>query len=186
MDSLLFIRHAETDLAGRFCGHSDPPVNKRGHRQIRDLLRKLEGKSIDAIYTSDLSRAQTTADAIAEVHGNSPVVISGLREISFGEWEGLSWDEIEFRDADYARRWSKAFPELPAPGGELFAMFQSRVLAEVKKLLSMPKQGCAAVVTHRGVMCVVLCSLCGLDEEQAWAQTKAYCSFFQYPQAGGL
>jgi broad specificity phosphatase PhoE len=40
MDSLLFIRHAETDLAGRFCGHSDPPVNKRGHRQIKELLRK--------------------------------------------------------------------------------------------------------------------------------------------------
>jgi broad specificity phosphatase PhoE len=186
MDSLLFIRHAETDLAGRFCGHSDPPVNKRGQRQIKDLLRKLEGKSIDAIYTSDLSRAQTTADAIAEVHGASLIVIPGLREISFGDWEGLTWSEIEFRDADYARRWSKAFPGLPAPGGELFAMFQSRVLTEVEKLFSNPKQGCAAVVTHRGVMCVVLRSLCGLDEEQAWAQTKAYCSLFRYPQGGGL
>jgi broad specificity phosphatase PhoE len=118
------------------------------------------------------------------VYESSTIAIPELREISFGEWEGLSWDEIEFRDAGYARKWSKAFPELPAPGGELFEVFQSRVLTEVKRLLSTPRQGCAAVVTHRGVMCVVLRSLCGFDEEQAWAQTKAYCGFFRYPQGG--
>jgi broad specificity phosphatase PhoE len=178
--TLLFIRHAETDLAGRFCGHSDPLVNERGHRQIEELIETLKTESIDAIYSSDLSRAMTTADAIGKVFGLSPIKVPELREISFGEWEGLSWQEIESRDQVYARRWSEAYPNLPAPGGEAFEAFQSRVLSKVKHLLAIRSQRCAAVVTHAGVMRVVLRSLCGLEEQEAWERTKAYCGIFRY------
>jgi len=90
-NTLLFIRHAETEMAGRFCGHSDPPVNGRGHRQIEALLDVLRDESIDAIYTSDLERSLTTAKAIAERFQLSTIAVPGLREIYFGDWEGLSW-----------------------------------------------------------------------------------------------
>jgi alpha-ribazole phosphatase/probable phosphoglycerate mutase len=185
MDTLLFIRHAETDLAGRFCGQSDPPINKRGHRQIAELLSSLEGESFDAIYTSDLSRAFTTAAMIGQAFSLSPIAVPGLREISFGEWEGLSWEEIESRDRDSAGAWSQAYPYLPAPGGERFEAFQSRVLTEVNLLLTSSSPGSVAVVTHGGVMRVILRSLCGLDEKEAWERTKAYCGFFRY-QSGRL
>jgi broad specificity phosphatase PhoE len=189
IETLLFIRHAETDFAGRFCGHSDPPVNQRGLRQIEELIEALKiesvgAGSIDAIYTSDLSRTLATADAIGRLFGLSPIKVPGLREIGFGEWEGLSWAEIESRDPVYARQWSEAYPNLPAPGGEGFEAFQSRVLSEVNRLLAMSHR-CAAVVTHAGVMRVVLRSLCGLEEQEAWERTKAYCSVCRY-QAGGL
>jgi broad specificity phosphatase PhoE len=180
MDTLLFIRHAETDLAGRFCGHLDPPVNQRGLRQIEELLVTLRTESIDAIYASDLSRSITTAEAIGGIFRLRPVKVPGLREMDFGEWEGLSWPEIESRDRDYAHRWSEAYPELPAPGGEAFATFQSRVLTAVDCVLAAGAQRCAALVTHAGVMRVVLRSLCGLDEQEAWERTKAYCGFFRY------
>ena len=186
MSTLIFIRHAETDMAGRFCGHSDPPVNERGHGQIKELLKALDNESIDAVYASDLSRTLTTANAIAEVFQLSPVAVPGFREIDFGDWEGLTWKEIESRDAVYAQRWSSAFPELPAPGGEPFEAFQSRVLTEVKKLLAMPEQRCAAVITHGGVMRVVLRTFCGLDEKEAWERTKTYCGLFRYTQGGNL
>lgn len=182
MSTLLFIRHAETDLTGRFCGHSDPPVNDRGHRQIEGLLSTLENESVDAIYTSDLTRALTTADALAQAFQLSPITVPGLREINFGEWEGLSWQEIESRDAVYARRWSEIFPHLPAPGGESFEAFQSRVMTEVERLLSFQDRECIAIVTHGGVLRVVLRALCGLGEEAAWKNTKAYCGFFRYRQ----
>jgi broad specificity phosphatase PhoE len=184
MDSLLFVRHAETDLAGRFCGHSDPPVNERGYRQIEELLRSLEGESIDAVYTSDLSRARITADAVARAFGLSQVALPALREIHFGNWEGLSWEQIESRDAAYARQWSAAYPELPAPAGESFEAFRTRVLTEVERLLATANQEHAVVVTHGGVMRVVLRALCSLDEQQAWDRTKNYCSFFCYRQRG--
>jgi broad specificity phosphatase PhoE len=185
MDTLLFIRHAETDLAGRFCGRSNPPVNERGFRQIEELLGTLRGEPIDAVYASDLSRSLTTADAIGRVFGLSPVALPSLREIDFGEWEGLSWVEIESRDRTYARRWSEAYPDLPTPGGEAFEAFQARVLNQVKHFFAAASHKCAAVVTHAGVMRVVLRSLCGIDERDAWERTKAYCGFFHY-QPGRL
>lgn len=184
MESLLFIRHAETDLAGRFCGQSNPLVNERGFRQIEELLETLRAESIDAVYSSDLSRSVTTADAIGRTFGVSPITVPGLREINFGEWEGLSWAQIENRDLAYARRWSEAYPNLPAPGGEPFEAFQSRVLAEIDRLLVISSLKCAAVVTHAGVLRVVLRSRCGFDEQEAWEQTKAYCGIFRY-QPGG-
>lgn len=180
MDTLLFIRHAETDLAGRFCGYSNPPVNERGFHQIEELLKSLRNEPIDAVYASDLSRSLTTADAIGKLFGLASIAVPELREIDFGEWEGLSWQEIKSHDRAYARQWSEAYPNLPAPGGEAFEAFQSRVLTQVKHLLAAASQKCAAVVTHAGVMRVVLRSLCGLDEQDAWERTKMYCAFFRY------
>jgi broad specificity phosphatase PhoE len=176
--TLLFIRHAETNLAGRFCGHADPPLNERGLAQIEQLLPKLRTEPIQAVYCSDLTRAASTAQAIADAFGLSPVLLPGIREICFGEWETMNWAEIESRDADYAREWSEKFPLLPAPGGETTAAFEGRVFAEVDRLVREP--GCAAVVTHAGVMRVILRRLCGADDQQAWEQTRAYCSIVRY------
>jgi broad specificity phosphatase PhoE len=148
--------------------------------QIEKLLKRLEGERIDAIYSSDLSRSMTTAEALGRAFGRPPIVVAGLREIGFGQWEGLTWAEIESRDQEYARRWLEAFPDLAAPDGETFEAFRSRVLNEVQKLLDTSFQGCAAVVTHAGVMRLVLCSLCSLDEHAAAELTKGYCGSFRY------
>ena len=110
----------------------------------------------------------------------APTIVPELREIDFGEWEGLSWAEIESRDGAYARRWLEAWRNLPAPGGEPFAAFQSRVLTQENHLLAVTSQKCTAVVTHAGVMRVVLTSLCGLDEQEIRERIKAYCGFFRY------
>jgi alpha-ribazole phosphatase/probable phosphoglycerate mutase len=185
MSALLFIRHAETDMAGTFCGHSNPPINARGHQQIHVLLKTLHAEPIDAVCTSDLQRAATTADALAKAFACPSSTTSALREINFGEWEGLTWPEIETKDAAYAREWSNAYPNLPAPGGESFDAFQARVLAEVHHLLTLNGGGCFAVVTHGGVIRVVLRALCGLDEREAWEQTKSYCGFFRYKDGTG-
>jgi broad specificity phosphatase PhoE len=163
----------------------DPPVNERGLLQIEELIERLrsessEAGSIDVIYTSDLARAVTTADAVGRLFGLSPIKVVELREIGFGEWEGLSWTEIEARDPVYARRWSEAYPELPARDGEIFEAFQARVLSQVKPLLASASHRCAAVVTHAGVMRVVLRSLCGMGEQEAWERTDAYCTIFRY------
>lgn len=65
MSEIFFIRHAETDMAGTFCGHSNPKLNAYGRTQISELLRAFPMKNIGEIYTSDLLRAQETAQAIA-------------------------------------------------------------------------------------------------------------------------
>jgi len=183
MEGLLFIRHAETDLAGTFCGHSDPPLNARGRIQVRELIARFPGDHFDAIYSSDLRRAADTATSLAQAFAVPCTKTSELREIYFGDWEAMTWAEIERRDADYARRWTESFPNLAAPNGEIYAAFESRVLQEIDRLLDLAADQRIAVVTHGGVMRVVLRHLLGHTEEQAWELTKPYCSFFAYAEA---
>src|ERR1700678_741680 len=105
MSEIIFIRHAETDMAGTFCGHSDPELNARGRVQLAELIDRLRVEDICAVYASDLRRAHTTGRAIADTFGVDCHVRSALREINFGQWEGATWEEIEQRDDAYARRW---------------------------------------------------------------------------------
>jgi broad specificity phosphatase PhoE len=87
MSEILFIRHAETDMAGTFCGHSNPPLNMRGRNQLSELLSALNSESIDEIYASDLLRARETGETIAEARAIKCHLRPTLREINFGQWE---------------------------------------------------------------------------------------------------
>jgi alpha-ribazole phosphatase/probable phosphoglycerate mutase len=183
MSRALFIRHAETAMAGRFCGQSDPALSERGESQLIPLLEQLSAEAIEFVYSSDLRRAVSTAEAIATSRNIPRVTRRGLREIDFGQWEGLSWAEIELLDAEYARKWMVAFPHLPAPEGESFDGFEARVLEEVNNLIAADS-GPIAVVTHAGVLRVVLRHLCGCSEQEAWRQTQSYCSIVRYEVKG--
>lgn len=179
MNGVLFIRHAETDMAGTFCGHSNPPINARGRKQIQQLVDELNDEEINCVLTSDLERAVSTADTLADALGVPCTKRPNLREINFGTWEGLTWQQIQEHDEAYARKWAEAYPDLPAPGGESFADFQTRVIAEVTEILNTIDRHHGAVVTHGGVMRVVLQVMCGLAEDEAWERTRPYCSFFK-------
>src|ERR1700742_386415 len=105
MSRVLFIRHAETEMAGRFCGHSDPDLNAQGQVQLSGLAQALSAETFGRVYSSDLRRAHSTARAIAAGRNIPLTLRPALREIHFGRWEGLSWSEIEQLDPEYARRW---------------------------------------------------------------------------------
>jgi alpha-ribazole phosphatase len=188
MSGLLFIRHAETDMVGTFCGQLDPQLNARGFLQLEELLRRIRVEDIGAVYTSDLLRTRTTARTIAEAFAVECHVSPGLREIGFGEWEGLTWEQIEQRDSTYSRRWVMEYPDLPAPGGENFHDFQQRVLAEVKYLSAEAdtKRRSIAVVTHAGVLRTVLTKVHGYSQELAWEHTKSYCSLVRLSNSDAL
>ena len=183
MSRVLFIRHAETEMAGRFCGQSDPDLNAQGQAQLARLAEVLSSEAITGVYSSDLRRARSTAQAIAASR-NVPLTLSpALREIHFGRWEGLTWAEIEHMDPAYARKCVDAYPHLPAPAGESFRNFETRVLAEVKDLIGRDADP-IAVVTHAGVLRVVLRHLHGRSEQEAWQQTQPYCSVVRYEAKG--
>ena len=152
VSGIIFVRHAETDMAGRFCGHTDPQLNSRGRAQLPRLLEQLSHAEFEKIFTSDLIRARQTAEAIAHHFGLEVVRRPGLREISFGDWEGLSWTEIEIRDPERAKRWFKEYPYFPAPGGETFECFRTRVRSEIEFLAEAAEQSPAVVVTHAGFL----------------------------------
>ncbi|MDQ2833192.1 MAG: alpha-ribazole phosphatase family protein [Acidobacteriota bacterium] len=181
MSDILFIRHAETDMAGTFCGHSDPELNQRGFEQVAELIETLRGQDIRAVFTSNLRRSHSTANAIARHFGLECTVLPALREIYFGEWEGLRWAEIESRDKAFAQRWMADFPNLPAPGGEPVVDFETRVLEAVKTISTHCLGGTPAVVTHAGVIRTVLRKLQGCSAAEAWEKTSAYGCIVRHP-----
>lgn len=185
MSEALFIRHAETEMAGTFCGHSDPELNTRGRIQLGELIAKLQAEDIGTVYSSDLRRCVATASALAEMFGVDCHVRSSLREINFGQWEGLTWEQIERQNKAYARNWIADYPRLPAPCGEGIFDFERRVLDELRLIFAMAedKDRSIAVVTHAGVLRTVLCRLLAYSEEEAWTRTRSYCSIVRFPFA---
>lgn len=179
MKRLILIRHAETDLAGTFCGQSDPPVNARGMQQIPALLRALQDEQIDTIVSSDLERARQTAIALAESHRASLTYERDLREIHFGQWEGLRWDELETQFPEQSQQWLQRFPSESAPGGESYESFHSRVCSALDRILSHVEDT-IAIVTHAGVLRIALQHLMGCSFEDAQARQIGYCTFFTY------
>lgn len=179
MTEVLFIRHPETDLAGTFCGHSDPPINAAGQAQLATLVHALASETFEAVYTSDLQRASALADALAKTHRVPCVITSALREIHFGEWESLTWSQIEQRNPAAAAAWVSNYPDQSAPNGEPFKVFQARVLNELDSIFTGPKER-IAIVTHAGVIRTMLTTRCNLDETTAWSLTKPYCSVVRY------
>jgi alpha-ribazole phosphatase len=183
MSRVLFIRHAETEMAGRFCGHSDPDLNAQGQAQLAGLAQVLSAEPIGGVFSSDLRRAQSTAKAIAAGRNVPLTLRPALREIHFGEWEGLTWGQIEQVDPEYARRWVDGYPYVTAPAGETFQEFEARVLEEVSDLIDRDGES-IAVVTHAGVLRVVLRHLHGCSEQEAWQQTQPYCCVVRYEAKG--
>jgi alpha-ribazole phosphatase/probable phosphoglycerate mutase len=178
--TLLLVRHVETDMAGRFCGHSDPELNERGRQQLAGLLNRLSEHSIRRVYSSDLRRARQTAEAIAKHFRAELQVRPGLREIHFGLWEGLSWNEIEVRDPVLAKNWATNHPNSTAPGGESSQQFASRVRREIAFLLAEATKSPIAAVAHAGFIRVVLTNWCGVSEQEAWDRTKEYGSIVAF------
>jgi len=151
-------------MAGRFCGHTDAALSELGGKQLSEIVHDLERWPITKVFTSDLKRAYDTAAAIA-THIALPLVTrAGLREICFGEWEGLSWAEIEARAPAEAASWLSLYPAQAAPGGESFEQYRSRVEAELQALVQQSEQQCVAVVTHAGFILMALVSILGMEK----------------------
>jgi broad specificity phosphatase PhoE len=174
---MLLIRHAATDMTGRLCGQIDPPLNAKGRQQASALAVLLRRWNVRRLYASDLQRCVETAQALANLWNIPIVARSDLREISFGAWEGRLWSDIRGAEPDI--KTIESFPELCPPRGETFACFRNRVLSALKETLADCNGQLAAVVTHVGVMRVVLNSLSSTNRIWDCRQKIDHCSVYR-------
>jgi broad specificity phosphatase PhoE len=118
-EELFLVRHGETvhNVSGITQGWSDSALSDRGNEQVRRLAARVARLKPDAIFSSPLARAMSTARPIAESTGLEIVALDDLREMNYGRWEGQSFRDIRANDADAARRWMED-PDCPCPGGE--------------------------------------------------------------------
>lgn len=157
---LLLARHGETDwnAAGRVQGQSDTLLNARGRAQAKTLYIQLckSGEEVHAIYSSPQKRAFETACIIGREFDLTPIVVEAFREISFGVWEGYSWEEIGARwPEEYAAYRRDRLAARP-PRGESCEALLSRVLPSLNAIAASG-EGAALVVCHSAVIKSVLC-----------------------------
>jgi len=151
---LLFLfRHGETDWnrEGRLQGHTDTPLNATGLAQAEALARRLRPHRLDAILSSDLSRALTTGRIIAEALGLLLTSDPGLRETNVGAAEGLIWADAKARfGAELTERWYAE--DAAFPGGETGPATLTRGLAALRRFAIAHPYRRIGVSTHGAML----------------------------------
>ncbi|AVP56821.1 histidine phosphatase family protein [Pulveribacter suum] len=175
---IIAIRHGETawNVDTRIQGHRDIALNDTGLRQARRVAAALAGESVAAIYSSDLQRAWATAQAIARATGAPLAAEAGLRERSFGDFEGRTFAQIEQESPEHALRWRKRDPNFtPAGGGESLTDLRERVRETVHRLAARHGGGQVVLVAHGGVMDVLyrLATRLDLQAPRTWQLANA-------------
>ncbi len=158
MIELLLIRHGETawNRERRMQGHIDIPLSDAGLRQAQALGQALASERPDAIYSSDLGRARTTAQPVADAHQMPVILLEALRERCYGAFEGLLYDEISQRYPEAFAAWRARELHARFPAGEREAEtqqeFHGRAVKAVTDIVSAHPAGKLVIVTHGGVL----------------------------------
>lgn len=154
MPRIILIRHGETDWnrEQRYQGQTDIPLNERGRSQARNIAAYLrQHEAVEAVYSSDLVRCRETASIIAGVF-NLPVNSDArLRELRFGYWEGLRYEELDHTFHEEFQQWFRNTRDYAVPGGESFAQALDRMLPCIAEIAGRHR-GTAAICSHGGII----------------------------------
>jgi probable phosphoglycerate mutase len=153
---IIAVRHGETDwnVEARIQGQLDIGLNDKGRWQAQRAARALAEEPVDALYSSDLSRACTTAQAIAD-HAPQPLKVQthiGLRERAFGKFEGQTYTAITEQWPEEARLWRIRDPDFAPVGGESPVQVLARVARTVDEIASHHLGEQIVLVSHGGVL----------------------------------
>jgi broad specificity phosphatase PhoE len=154
--TLLLARHGETDWnrQRRWQGHADPPLNELGRTQAQAMAPALASREVAAIYSSDLRRANETAQIVAAALSLPVTADPELREIDVGEWSGLTTPEIETRFPDGWERHRAG--EDGWEQGETHAAMQRRIVAAATRIAAGHRSETILLVIHGGTIRALL------------------------------
>lgn len=175
--TLLLMRHGETDwnAAGRFQGHTDIDLNERGLAQAREAVEVLSTQGIRRVVSSDLGRAVQTARVVANALGLPVEQDPGLRERSFGVFEGLTWPEIEVKHAQLHAAY-QVNPHVDVPGAENLGDLRARA----RRMLHHYAQAASLaghtvlLVSHGGMVRSMLWHVMGDQAPKPIANARPY------------
>ncbi len=167
MKQIILWRHGQTDwnLENRFQGHSDIPLNAVGRYQAKQAARVLRDLEPTSIISSDLSRARSTAEALADVTGLEIKIDRRLRETNGGSWEGKTGAENRAEDFERFIRWIDGNDEPAGGDGERRSEVASRATDAIFAALDLAdraREERLVVVTHGGTARCVLGSILDL------------------------
>lgn len=173
---LFLIRHGQVEgfEAKRYNGQRNVPLTGHGRRQLDLVAERLAEVPLDAVWSSDLDRCRYGAERLAAAHGVTFSCHERLRELHAGEWEGLTWDELQRL---YPTEWQARLRDIVnyrIPGGESFRDAAERVLPELHRLLAGSPGRNVALVAHGGVNRIILLDALGAPLERVFCLEQDY------------
>jgi alpha-ribazole phosphatase len=173
---LFLVRHGEVveSAQGKFLGFTDAGLSANGRIQLERLSQRFQAESLDQAYASDLERAVESARIICRGRAIQPEGRAEFREMNMGEWDGISWKEIERR---YPKREKFHFSNLKQfhfPGGENWDQFRNRVLKGLDTLIDENRGNNILLAAHAGVNRVILAKALGLPFKRMFFMDQTY------------
>ena len=158
MTLLYLLRHGAIDWpeVDCFIGQTDAPLSSEGRLQANALRNELQNVEFAAVWSSELSRATETAGIIFAGRAAGVRTCRELREIKLGEWDGLPRGHVRESHPDLWRARGEDLAGFRPPGGESFADLEQRVRPQITQIAE-ETQGTACIVTHAGVIRVLIC-----------------------------
>ena len=175
---LWLIRHAEVEVRYHsiFGGRIDMNLSPRGSEQAVALAKYLKNQSFGAVYASPMKRVQQTLRPVLDNGLPEPKILPGLREVDFGDWTGLSWDEVKDRFGVPASAWLDQLECGGIPSAEAAGTLRARVKGCLEQIVAEHPGQDVAVFCHGGVIRVVLAMLLALPLPKLAAVEIDYAS----------
>ncbi|HEX9160366.1 MAG TPA: histidine phosphatase family protein [Thermoanaerobaculia bacterium] len=177
-EQLILVRHGETvDNVARIAqGWGDSDLSDRGQLQVARLAERLKSFAPDALFSSPLNRALTTAQKISDATGLTVNIVDELREMNYGRWEGQSFLEVRKVDEDNYRRWIDD-PDFPCPEGESHSAVLERVRRALEQINGSKRP---ILVTHGTAIRIATTALLALplSASRNFAQDNAAVNVF--------
>ncbi|WP_303104298.1 histidine phosphatase family protein [uncultured Mitsuokella sp.] len=173
MIRFILVRHGQTEwnVGGRYQGQSDVALTEEGRQQARLLAENFPVAEVHRIYASDLKRASETADIIAARFGLPVTKDKIFRELSFGDWEGLTYKEIVSRWPDAMENFLRHPDKLNIPHGETFQEVQQRAMKGLYAIMADPanEDKTIVIVAHGAILRTILTAQLHMSLEYAWS-----------------
>ncbi len=165
-EKLILLRHGETgpEHQDRYIGHKDIPMADSGYRRIEALADLIRMAGPLRCFSSPLQRCRASAEIVSNRLDIPVQFENDLREVDFGDWEGLSFMEIAAIWPDQVSQWARLDAEFSFPGGESFVDFLRRVKRVADMLASVPEKA-VLVCTHGGIIRSLICHFLRLRPE---------------------
>ena len=175
MVEVILLRHAEPEMAGHYIGRgSDPGLSPEGRRISELLAGFLQAEQPDILYSSPLKRARETLEPVAGRLKMPIHLEENFSELDFGDWEGLTWKEIEETDTTLFHAWVDHPWTISPPGGETLMELRERVIASFRRLTDTSGPRKIIVATHGGPLRTILGYALQLEPANYWSARTDY------------
>ncbi len=188
MTRVIIVRHGRTEWnrVERFRGRVDIGLDEVGMKQAEVAAKRIREWPISAIYSSPLRRAMDTSEIIAAPLRLNVQPMSGIIDIDYGSWQGLSTEQVIARDDSLYSQWIESPYEVKFPGGESFAEVRERVASAIGDLIQQYPKETFVLVSHKVICQILILNLLGLDSSHFWQITQDVCAMNLFEVRGGI